>query len=291
MGCCWSSCTTDHQEVCGLDASVPSHSITAIPLHSTTLNPQHDTKISQTDAKKKKKFGQRIEPKTENRTRNKLNGPLSPYYDKLPSGAKSHTVVSVYDGDTFTLHNKKQRVRFLGIDCPELKNPTQAFSQEAKDYTKRRCEQKNIWLVFPTGQELEDRFGRLLAMVWVQHGDGTFECVNEGLVKEGLAAVYTPSNSQKLHNINKLIAMQKEARQAKRGLWSRFREYIVVKTPYGCAFHHSNKKCVHLKRSNFDNLVEMKASEALNGGHHACRTCLADDQNVMSTEAALVSVY
>jgi micrococcal nuclease len=246
-----------------------------IPLSNTKLQPSRLKTNTKPSAKtpvqrKNKKAKQQQEGTT------KANS-LSPIYGKLPLKATKCSVWSVYDGDTVTIYNKK-RVRLLGIDTPELKNPTQAFSQEAKEYTRVRCEKQPIWLSFEPSapkEGSEDRYGRLLAWVWVQTGDGRFECVNEGLLQAGLATVYTVSNANKLQNIDKLVAMQKEARCAQRGMWTRWHDFTVVKTCYGTAFHHRNAKCEHLKRST--NIRQILASEAMDDGRHACRTCLGDD--------------
>mmetsp|Transcript_67388 Transcript_67388/g.99887 ORF Transcript_67388/g.99887 Transcript_67388/m.99887 type:complete len:226 (-) Transcript_67388:338-1015(-) len=196
---------------------------------------------------------------------------LSPIYDKLPSGAEKHKVRNVYDGDTLTLVDER-RVRFLAIDTPEIKEK-QAFAQEAKMYTKNICDKKEIWLTFEPGHEREDHYGRLLAFVWVpaENGKG-YLCVNEGIIEAGLACVYTTGKSKKLHNMDKILAMQKEARLAGRGLWSSFEDYSVVKTANGAVFHV--RGCKHLRKSK--NLIETKASMALDEGLHPCRTCLAD---------------
>ena len=56
----------------------------------------------------------------------------SPVYASLPADAEQHRVRNVYDGDTLTLANDK-RVRFLGVDTPELRE-RQPYAQEAKEY-------------------------------------------------------------------------------------------------------------------------------------------------------------
>ena len=226
----------------------------------------------------------------------------SPYYDKLPPRAKQCCVHHVYDGDTLTLQNKK-RVRFLGMDTPELKNPVQAFSREAKAYTESRClsssgptHKNTIWISYENssgGEEL-DKYGRLLAWVWVKtDNNNQYECVNEGLVQEGLASVYVPSKATKLHNMTKLVAMQREARIGKRGMWHTFQDSTVLRTPYGCAYHHPKgaKKCDHLKRSSKETLQYMLESVAMDQGLHACRTCLAEDNNAVNRAGVAVSVY
>ncbi|KAL3893685.1 MAG: hypothetical protein SGARI_008003, partial [Bacillariaceae sp.] len=101
------------------------------------------------------------------------SGGVSPVYSQLPSGAEEHPVRNVYDGDTLTLKDER-RVRFLGVDTPELKEK-QPFAQEAKDYTKSRCSD-SVYLKI----EGKDHYDRLLAWVFVKSGGG-YLCVNEGL--------------------------------------------------------------------------------------------------------------
>ena len=66
----------------------------------------------------------------------------SPIHESLPAGAEKYMVRNVYDGDTLTLVDER-RVRFLGIDTPEVKEK-QPFAEEAKEYTKSRCHKKEI---------------------------------------------------------------------------------------------------------------------------------------------------
>lgn len=192
----------------------------------------------------------------------------SPVYPSLPAGAEPVRVRNVYDGDTLTLADER-RVRFLGIDTPELKEK-QPYAQEAKDYTKGLCDRRELWISFEPGQPKEDHYGRLLAFVWVQQGGG-YLCVNEGIVAAGYATAYTPNASSKLHNWDKFIRLQNEARAAKKGMWSSFTDSVVYKTTNGSAYHQRN--CKHLSTSH--NLSEMKASAASALGLHPCRTCLA----------------
>lgn len=192
-------------------------------------------------------------------------------HSQLPAGAEKYPVRNVYDGDTLTLVDER-RVRFLGIDTPEIKE-NQPYAQEAKAYTKDRCHKKDIWLTYEPGGEKTDHYGRLLAFVWVpaDNGDG-YLCINEGIIAAGFATAYRPNSSTTFHNWDTLIALQKSARDNKRGMWSSFEDYSVVATRNGAAFHV--RSCEHL--SNSHNLTEMKASEATDKGLHPCRTCLAD---------------
>jgi endonuclease YncB( thermonuclease family) len=134
----------------------------------------------------------------------------SPVYTSLPKGTQKFPVRNVYDGDTLTLVDER-RVRFLGIDTPELKEK-QAFAQEAKDYAKQYCHKKDIYLLI----DGTDHYGRLLAHIFVPYGGG-YLCVNEGLVQEGLAYAYIPNKDEKKFNWTKILALQTEARTSKKG--------------------------------------------------------------------------
>ena len=187
-------------------------------------------------------------------------------YASLPGDAEQYTVRNVYDGDTLTLTDER-RVRLLGIDTPEIKEQ-QPFAQEAKAYTKDRCDKKDIWISYEPGGEKEDHYGRLLCFVWVAEGDG-YLCINEGIVEAGFARAYHPGKGNHLHNWDKMINLQSKARKAKLGVWTDFEDFKVVKTANGSAYH--KRSCEHL--ADVRNLTEMMASEAAEKGLHPCRTC------------------
>lgn len=80
------------------------------------------------------------------------------------------TVVRVIDGDTavFRLQSgATEKTRFIGVDTPESTNSIEQYGREAAAYTKR---------ALATGQtvflerdvEERDRYGRLLAYVWLE---------------------------------------------------------------------------------------------------------------------------
>ncbi|KAL7466026.1 hypothetical protein ACHAXS_006317 [Conticribra weissflogii] len=218
---------------------------------------------------------------------------LSPIYPSLPKAAKRFHCHHVYDGDTLTLDGG-DRVRLLGIDTPELKEK-QPFALEAKEYTKRYCHGKDIWLSFDENAAGEkngdnkDHYGRLLAFIWVslennggkqkqnsKNSSYQWLCINEGIIASGLACAYSPKKTKKVHNYDKLMGLQKLARVHKLGMWKNFKDYDTVVTPNGSAFHKCNKNngsdCKHLARSK--NLSAIKASVAYDRGLHPCRNCL-----------------
>lgn len=200
---------------------------------------------------------------------------LSTVYENLPSEYENHFVTKVYDGDTLTLRSKsngpnssRQRVRLIGIDTPEIKE-RQPFAEEAKKFTLDSCENKNIYLSFEPNGDRKDRYGRLVAWIWLRGNGGGYLNVNEALVAKGLASVYFYGPG-KLQNRDKMIALQRSARKQKIGKWADFVDGSVLKTPNGQRYH-CTRDCTHLQRSN--KLLPLKASVALDLGLSPCRGC------------------
>lgn len=116
-------------------------------------------------------------------------------------------VVSVADGDTFTLltDDKTQvKVRLHGIDCPEKGQP---FGNKAKEFTSDQVFGKMV-----TVEEKDvDRYGRTIGMVRLTSG----EILNEQLLKEGLAWHYTYYDKNPLWR-----EYEQQAKKKGKGLWS-----------------------------------------------------------------------
>ena len=128
-------------------------------------------------------------------------------------------VVRVVDGDTIQvccIGWKREKVRYIGVNTPETKHPTRGveyFGKEASEANRKLVDGKTVRLEFDV-QQL-DRYGRLLAYVYLE--DGTF--VNAWLVEQGFAQVMTvPPN---VRHQNLFLKLQREAREARRGLWRR----------------------------------------------------------------------
>ena len=122
-------------------------------------------------------------------------------------------VERVVDGDTVVLSGGT-RVRYIGVDTPELhhpKKPIQAYAREAMEFNRKLVESKKIRLEFDV--ERHDKYGRLLAYVYLE--DGTF--VNGELVRQGYAHTLTIPPNVKYADL--FVKHQREAREAKRGLW------------------------------------------------------------------------
>lgn len=126
-------------------------------------------------------------------------------------------VTSVIDGDTFWVVNGEERfkVRFIGIDAPELRNSRHKqkgpYAKEAKAYVQQRCELQ--WVRLELDVQKTDRYARTLAYVYLP--DNTF--LNAALVREGFAVLATyPPN---IKYVDLFTQLQAEAREHKRGLW------------------------------------------------------------------------
>ena len=103
----------------------------------------------------------------------------------------TYQVIKVVDGDTFWIdyNGVDEKVRLIGIDTPESKDPRspkECFSQEASDYLYELIYNKNVRIAFDPSQGERDRYGRLLVYAWV---DDVF--INETLIREGYAFEYT----------------------------------------------------------------------------------------------------
>jgi micrococcal nuclease len=129
-------------------------------------------------------------------------------------------VQRVTDGDTFvaTVGGHRERVRVIGVDTPETvapNRPVEPYGREASDFAKRFLTDATVRLAGDV--EARDRFGRVLAYVWL--ADGTFW--NALLVAEGYAQQLTiPPNVAYAPLLRRLAA---EARDQDRGLWTRER--------------------------------------------------------------------
>lgn len=92
---------------------------------------------------------------------------------------KEALVIRIIDGDTLEIESG-EKVRLLGIDAPEK---GERYSSEAGIFLEKMVLNKTVVLEF--GSEKYDRYGRILAYLYVDRKN-----VNIELVKNGLANVY-----------------------------------------------------------------------------------------------------
>jgi endonuclease YncB( thermonuclease family) len=117
----------------------------------------------------------------------------------------SGRVVSIADGDTLTLltaEKKQIRIRLAEIDAPEKAQP---YGNRAKQELSDLVFGKTVEVVYVD----TDRYGRTVGRVYVGNVD-----VSAELVRSGAAWVYREYNTDR-----SLLAIESEARGAKRGLW------------------------------------------------------------------------
>lgn len=133
--------------------------------------------------------------------------------DVLPA-----TVVRVVDGDTVKVafaEGKEETVRLLLVDTPETVHPdkdVEPFGPEASAFAKRTLAGQKVGIELDVSER--DRYGRLLAYIWI--GDRLF---NEMLLEEGLARVayvYPPN----IKYVDQFRDVQKQAQLAGKGMWS-----------------------------------------------------------------------
>jgi len=132
-----------------------------------------------------------------------------------PAPEAQITVTRVIDGDTIEVNiaGIMYKVRYIGIDAPELddKRPEYcALAQEATRCNRQLVEGKIVRLEKDISET--DKYERLLRYVYV---DDIF--VNAELVRQGLAWAKTYEPDTKYQGI--LEKTEAEARQGKTGIW------------------------------------------------------------------------
>jgi len=118
-------------------------------------------------------------------------------------------VTRIIDGDTIEIQGG-QRVRYIGIDTPEI-TQDECFSSQATNKNKELVGNKKVRLVKDVSET--DRYARLLRYVYTE--DGKF--VNDILVKEGYANASSYPPDVKYQDLFR--KSQQEAASANLGLW------------------------------------------------------------------------
>jgi endonuclease YncB( thermonuclease family) len=132
----------------------------------------------------------------------------------LVGSSSAQTVERVIDGDSVSITGVGT-VRLIGVDTPETvdpRQPVQEFGRAAQAFLLGLTGGKTVRLEHD--QTRRDRYGRTLAYLYL--ADGTF--VNSEIVKQGFSPAYTEFPFRYLEQFRQL---EREARTAKRGLWSR----------------------------------------------------------------------
>jgi micrococcal nuclease len=120
-------------------------------------------------------------------------------------------VIQVIDGDTITVAGG-YRVRYIGIDAPEVYPEKEAYGAEAWQANRLLVEGKSVRLERDVSEA--DRYGRLLRYVYVDD-----IMVNAELVRQGLAEVkaYPPDIKYQ----DRLEGLESVAKAVGRGIWTK----------------------------------------------------------------------
>ncbi len=133
------------------------------------------------------------------------------------SGDKSGSSFSakvdwVTDGDTIRLDDGRH-VRLLGINTPELAkdgHATEPMAKEARQFLNRLVDSQTVQIIY--GKQSTDKYGRLLAYVFLNDTDVQLELLNQGLA----SVVAIPPNTRMA---DRYLAAESDARSQQKGIW------------------------------------------------------------------------
>ena len=133
---------------------------------------------------------------------------------------KTFPVAAVIDGDTIDLAISDHkypttRIRLLGVDTPETKNPNTGimyYGPQASAFTAKLCENQQVMVLLDTTADQRDKYGRLLAYIRLPDGS----VLNQRIIAEGFG--YADLRFE--HSMSEQYAvLQQEVIREKKGLW------------------------------------------------------------------------
>ncbi len=224
--------------------------------------------------------------------------------ESQPSGIKTEeaAVSRHVDGDTVYVKfsdGREEKVRFIGINCPESTSRLDPYGKESSDYTKSRLLGKTVYLQKDVSNR--DQYDRLLRYVWLEPPKSVDEkeirnkLFNAVLVLEGCAQAATFPPDVKYANY--FTKFQREAREKDKGLWGSASgssastgqstgasstksssdtvnksEQVYVGSSKSDKYHYPS--CTYAKRIKPENLVSFKSkSDAQSEGYVPCKGC------------------
>lgn len=128
-------------------------------------------------------------------------------------------IVRVVDGDTVVVKTNEgveERVRLLLIDTPESVHPNkekELFGEEASDYAKEILQKGDV-VTLEVGNPDRDRYGRLLAYIWVDDMNFNQHMIEKGYARVGY--VYKPNTKY----LDEFEHTEREAQKKKENIWS-----------------------------------------------------------------------
>ena len=150
---------------------------------------------------------------------------------------KTFRVVKVVDGDTVDIdiadgQYAATRVRLLGVDTPETKNPKTGlmyFGEEASSFTEDMVLDRQVTILIDTVSDERDRYGRLLAYVKLDDG----RVLNAELIAAGFGYADLRFDHSRY---DKYASLQEAAIKSGTGLWGnvsrdQFPKWLVRERP------------------------------------------------------------
>lgn len=133
-------------------------------------------------------------------------------------------VTKIVDGDTIwvDINGDEEKVRFIGVNCPEYTTKIEPYGKEATEYTTNELLGKTIYLQKDVSET--DDYNRLLRYIWLEKVDNINEenirqyLFNAKLVLNGYAQsnYYKPDISLQ----NYLEKFENEAKENHLGMWN-----------------------------------------------------------------------
>ena len=148
---------------------------------------------------------------------NQLSSKDRPSLDTAQVGY--YDVLSIADGDTITvdMEGKKEKIRFIGVDTPEVAHNSgevsQCYGDKAKAFMEASIDGKRVKLVADDKGSNRDKYGRLLRYVYNYQNLS----LDETLVSEGYGFAVDGFNYSKKESYLGLMA---QAEQNRKGLWA-----------------------------------------------------------------------
>ena len=180
-----------------------------------------------------------------------------------------HQVKWVVDGDTVVLNNG-QKLRYIGIDAPELAHDghkAEPYADESRQLNASLVNREKIRLEFD--KERNDQYERLLAYVFLK--DKTF--VNAEILSNGYA--YLLYHRPNIRHNALMLQSQRVAMSAKKGIWRDWTEHKknYVANKRSRRFHLPT--CPFGKRIKPQNrIVFQKQWEAFWEGYAPAKRCI-----------------
>ena len=159
-----------------------------------------------------------------------IHGAFSAGVGKVAGNAVQ--VKKIYDGDTIgvVLDGRFEKIRLIGIDAPELDQ--RPWGRKAKEYLESLLAVANSRISLEYDIEQRDKYGRILAYIWIQDG----RMLNEEMLEKGFAVLFTfPPN---VKYVDRLRAAQKKVRENKIGIWG---ENGLQERPYDYRKEHPRR--------------------------------------------------